>query len=69
MAGSTSIFRVLYHFENAGKKASPDYIDYLSAADSSYNSLRTVLSNNSKLLGPGTLVIDSAHNIGTATLT
>lgn len=60
MAGTTQILKVHYHFEFGGKKASPDYIDSVSVADSKYDTIRTVLSNNGRLLGSGTLVIDAA---------
>jgi hypothetical protein len=59
MAGTTNIYKVHYHFEAGGKKTSPEYIDWVSASANDFNSLRTVLSNNSRLLGPGTLVIDA----------
>lgn len=56
-------YRVLYHFEQSGKKSGPDYADYVQSSANDYNSLKTVLSNNSKLR-PGTLVIDSAQEVG-----
>lgn len=58
MAGTTNIYKVHYHFEAGGKRISETYIDNVSAAASDYNSIKTVLSNNSRLRGPGTLVID-----------
>lgn len=57
MAGTTNIYKVHYHFEFSGKKSSPEYIDWVSAAANDYNSIKTVLSNNGKLLGGGTLQI------------
>lgn len=67
MAGTTHIRKVHYHFESTkggsgqtGGKISPEYIDYVSVASDDYNSIKTVLSNNSKLLGGGTLVIDAS---------
>ena len=59
---TTQVFKVHYHFEAAGKKISPDYYDWVSTAGTDYNSIKTVLSNNGKLLGPGTLVIDAVLN-------
>lgn len=56
---TTNVYKVHYHFEFSGKKASPDYIDYVSAAASDYNSIQTVLSNNNRILGSGKLVIDA----------
>jgi len=56
---TTMVYKVHYHFESGGKKISPDYIDYVSVAASDYNSIKTVLSNNARLLGAGTLVIDA----------
>lgn len=59
--GTTQVWKVTYHFEYGGKKASQDYIDYVSAADSTYGSIKTVLSNNSRLQG-GALVIDAVQS-------
>lgn len=62
---TTNVYKVHYHFQDgSGKKISPDYVDYVSAAGNDYNSLRSVLSSNSKLLGAGTLVVQSAINVG-----
>ena len=58
MAGTTQICKIHYHFEQGGKKASQDYIDYVSVADTKYETIKTVLNNNSRLQG-GTLVIDA----------
>ena len=60
---TVNIFKVHYHFESGGKKSSMEYIDYVSCSLGDYNSIKTVLSNNS-LLRAGTLVIDSVQNIG-----
>lgn len=60
---TTNVYKIHYHFEAGGKKISPDYVDYVSAAGNDYNSLKTVLSNNNRLLGPGTLVIDAVQNL------
>lgn len=70
MAGTTKIRKILYHFETGGKKISPEYSDYVSVASDDYNSIKTVLSNNSRLLGAGTLVIDAvqSHPSGTETV-
>ena len=57
--GTTNIYKVHYHFEFSGKNASPAYTDYVSAAANDYESIKTVLANNSRLLGSGKLVIDS----------
>lgn len=59
MAGTTQVLKVHYHFETNGKKTSQDYQDVVSSADSKYDTIRTVLSNNSRLR-LGTLVIDAA---------
>lgn len=66
MAGTTHIRKVHYHFESTkggssgtGGNISPEYTDYVSVAADDYNSIRTVLSNNGRLLGSGTLVIDN----------
>lgn len=60
---TTNIYKVGYHFEQGGKKSTQDYFDYVSASASDYNSLQTVLSNNSRLQS-GKLVIDSVSNVG-----
>jgi hypothetical protein len=60
----TQVFKVHYHFENAGKKSSSDYIDYLNSAGGDYNSLRSVLSSNGLLRGSGTMVIDAVQSVG-----
>lgn len=64
MAGTTNIFKVHYHFENAGKKSSPEYIDYVNSAGGDYNSLVGVLTSNGLLRGSGKLVIDAAQSVG-----
>ena len=61
MAGTTMVVKVHYHFELSGRKSSPEYIDYVSVASNDYNSIKTVLSNNNRLLGPGTLQISCAQ--------
>jgi hypothetical protein len=64
MSGTTQTFKVHYHFENVGKKSSPEYIDYLNAAAGDYNSLLAVLSGNGLMRGAGTLVIDACQSLG-----
>lgn len=74
MAGTTNVYKIHYHFEGqkggtaaqggCSAKISPEYIDYVSAAAGDYASLKTVLNNNSRLLGQGTLVISAVHNVG-----
>jgi hypothetical protein len=58
MAGTTQVFNVNYHFEVGGKIVGVIQQATVSAAAQDYNSIRTVLSNNSLLSSPGTLVID-----------
>lgn len=60
---AVNTYHVFYHFEQSGKKVGGDFTNYLQAAAGDYNSLRTVLSNNSKLMA-GTLVFDSVQEIG-----
>jgi hypothetical protein len=60
--GTTNVYKVHYHFENSGKKSSMDYSDYVSAASNDYESIKTVLSNNGRMIGGGKLVIDSISN-------
>ena len=64
MASVVNTYKVHYHFEISGKKSSPEYIDYVQASASDYNSIKSVLSSNSKLRGGGTLVIDSLQETG-----
>jgi hypothetical protein len=68
--GTTQVYKIHYHFEFNGKKSSPEYIDYVSVASADYNSIKTVLSNNGKLLGSGTLQITAvqAHPSGSGTI-
>lgn len=63
MASVVNTYKVHYHFEQSGKKSSAEQIVYIQAADSSYNTLKAVLSSNSKLQ-PGTLVLDSVEEVG-----
>ena len=63
MATVLNTYKVHYHFEQGGKQVGPSYIDHLQATAGDFNSLRTVLSNNS-LLRPGTLVIESVQEVG-----
>jgi hypothetical protein len=60
----TCIFKVHYHFTSGGKKVSPDYIDYVSAAAGDYATLKGVMSSNNLLRGGNTLEITSVQNIG-----
>lgn len=55
-------YKVHFHFEVGGKKSGPDYIQWVSAAANDYNTIKTALSNNSALVGSGTLVIDAVQN-------
>lgn len=57
-------YKVHYHFETSGKKSSVDYFDYVQAAAGDFSSVKTVLSNNARLRGGGTLVIDSVQEVG-----
>lgn len=59
----TNIYKVLYHFEQGGKKTGLEYSDYVSAAANDYNSIKAVLNTNSRLLS-GAMVIDSIQNVG-----
>lgn len=63
MASVVNTYKVHYHFEQGGKKAGVDYMNYIQAAAMDYNTLQGVLSSNSKLR-PGTLVLDSVEEIG-----
>ena len=63
MAAVVSTYKVTYHFEQGGKKSGGDFINYLQASAGDYNSLKTVFSNNSKLMA-GTLVFDSVQKVG-----
>ena len=58
-------YRLSYHFEVGGKKATEDLNAIVQAAANDYNSLKTVLSNNS-LLRSGTLVISCCTNLNAA---
>ena len=65
MAGTTNLYKVTYHFEISGKKSGPEYVAHVNAAANDFNSIKTVLSNNSLAVkGPGTLVIDDVVNMG-----
>ena len=57
-------FRVHYHFEGPnGKKSSDDLTNYVQAADGAYDTIKAVLSSNSKLRGSShALVIDAVIN-------
>ena len=76
---TTKNYNVQWHFENGGKICSVTYEANVSAAATDYNTLNTVLQNNSATLGAsgrptvwpnGTLVIDSVQTSpsGTDTL-
>lgn len=65
MASVVNTYKVHYHFEQAGKKASPEYIDYVQASASDYATIKGVLSSNSRLRGNNTtLAIDSIQEVG-----
>ena len=70
--GTTNVYNIDYHFEKnrglpgggtAQTKCSPDYYASVSAAASDYNSIRTVLNNNSLLIGTSDwiLVLDNVQ--------
>ena len=63
MATVLNTYKCTYHFEQGGKHSSQNYQDYIQATASDFNSLKTVLSNNSRIR-PGTLVFDSVQEIG-----
>lgn len=63
MASPVNTYKCVYHFEQGGKKASMEQYQYIQAANSSYATLKAVLSSNS-LLQPGTLVFDSVEEVG-----
>ena len=69
MAGTLNVYNVDYHFEVGGKISGGNYYASVGAAANDYNSILTVLTNNS-LLRPGTLVIDNvqADPSGTQTI-
>ena len=61
---ANNVYRVTYHFEKSGKRASDTQQDNVIASDSTFNSISTVLNNNSKTNnGIGTLVIESVQHI------
>jgi hypothetical protein len=64
MAGTTNVFKIIYHFEFSGRKSSPDYIDYVSVPGGDYPSIKTCFSNNGLLRGSGTMVIDAVQSVG-----
>lgn len=62
---ANNIYRVIYHFESGGKRVSDTFQDVILASASDYNSIATVLTNNSKTNnGKGTLVISSMGHVG-----
>lgn len=60
---AVNCYKVHYHGEVSGKKVTDDRYAYVQATASDFNSLRSVLSSNTKL-PPGTLVITSVANVG-----
>jgi hypothetical protein len=65
-------YRVIYHWENAGKIVNHTQIAYISAAANDYATLKAVLAAATPGTGPGnpvvshggsTLVIDNAVNM------
>ena len=60
---AVSTYKISYHFEQSGRISGVPYSDYVQAAVGDYNSIKTVLTNNSKLR-LGTLVIDSVQEVG-----
>lgn len=65
MAAVVNTYKVTFHFEqgNPPRKSSSDETAYIQASAGDYTSLKTVLSNNSRIR-PGTLVIDSVQEVG-----
>ncbi len=66
-----SIFKVLYHYEAAGKphQGSGWHQDYVAAAAGDPASLATVLANNGRAVPAGySIVFDSISNHGVGTL-
>ena len=60
---TASVLKVHYHFEFSGKKESADRVDFVGVTQGDYNSIRSVLNSNGKLLSGGTLVITSVQNM------
>ncbi len=55
------LLKVHYHYEQSGKKSSPEYIDNISVTATDAATIKSKLSQTN----PGTLVIDAVSNIGT----
>lgn len=62
MAAPVNTYKVIYHFENGGKKGSPEYSDYVQASASDNATIKAVLASNNKTYGAQTLVIDAVQN-------
>lgn len=66
---ANNVYRVTYHFEVGGKRSSETFQDNVVASDSTFNSINTVLNNNSKLQNQAgssiakTLVIETIGHI------
>lgn len=61
---ANNIYRIVYHFEKGGKRVSDTQTDVIIASDSTFNSINTVLSNNSKTNnGIGSLVIETIAHV------
>jgi hypothetical protein len=63
MAAVVNTYKVHCHREVNGKKAGPEYIEYVQAAAGDYNSLTAVLSSNARCPGQGTVQISSAMQV------
>lgn len=57
------LLKVHYHYEQNGKKSSPEYIDTISVTATDAATIKSKLSGSN----PGSLVIDAVSNVGTGT--
>ena len=63
MASVVQLYKVHAHREVNGKKSGPDYIEYVEAAASDYNSIVAVLNSNSKVPGQGTIQLSAVTQV------
>jgi hypothetical protein len=65
MAATVNFYKVLFHFEQSGRKIGPDYSEYVQAAGNDYASLKAVIvTSNARTYGAATFVVDNVINIG-----
>jgi hypothetical protein len=63
MAAVVNTYKIHAHRESGGRKVTSDFIEYVQASASDFETLKAVLVANNKIPGSGTIQISSAQMV------